>query len=246
MEPRTAGPPQGSNAPSGGSDPGRVGAKIRALIFDMDGTMVESMPAHAKAWDLFRQRHHLQLSVDEILKRTTGRNGIECVRELLGHDIPDDEAKAIIDEKEADYRRIFAQDFREVAGFSAFACAAQDRGLKIAVATAGDQGNLRFVLQRLRLKHPPEAEVRGDQGLPGKPEPDIFLKAAKMLGVEASQCIVFEDAPFGIEAARRAGMRAVAICSTHSAGELAGGHVIAAVRDYEELTKNHFLESLHA
>ena len=52
-----------------------------AFIFDMDGTMVDSMPAHAKSWDLFRQRHHLKLSVEEILKRTTGRNGIECVRE---------------------------------------------------------------------------------------------------------------------------------------------------------------------
>lgn len=217
---------------------------VRALIFDMDGTMVESMPAHAKAWELFRQRHHLRLSVEEILERTTGRNGIECVRELLGQDIPDDEAKRIIDEKEADYRRIFAQDFHEVAGFSQFARRAQARGLKIGVATAGDRGNLHFVLERVHVN--PEAEVRGDQGLPGKPEPDIFLKAAKMLGAEPAECIVFEDAPFGIEAAGRAGMRAVAICSTHSARELAGKHVIASVRDYEELMKNNFLESLHA
>ena len=218
--------------------------RVRALIFDMDGTMVESMPAHAKSWDLFRQRHHLQMPVEEILKRTTGRNGIECVRELLGADIPEEEAKRIIDEKEADYRHIFADEFREVAGFSEFARRAQARGLKVAVATAGDRNNLHFVLERLHVN--PEAEVRGDQGLPGKPEPDIFLKAAKMLDADPAECIVFEDAPFGIEAARRAGMRAVAICSTHDAGELAGPHVQASVRDYEELMKNNFLESLHA
>jgi beta-phosphoglucomutase-like phosphatase (HAD superfamily) len=219
-------------------------AAPRALIFDMDGTMVDSMPAHAKSWDLFRRRHHLQLSVEEILERTTGRNGIECVRLLLGDDIPDDEAKRLIDEKEEDYRRIFAEDFREVAGFSTFARRAQARGLKIAVATAGDRNNLHFVLERVHVN--PEAEVRGDQGLPGKPEPDIFLKAAKMLEVDPADCIVFEDAPFGIEAARRAGMRAVAICSTHEPDELAGPHVIASVRDFEELMKNDFLESLHA
>lgn len=216
----------------------------RALIFDMDGTMVDSMPAHAKAWDLFRQRHHLQLSVQEILERTTGRNGIECVRILLGDDLPDDQAQQAIDEKEADYRRIFARDFREVAGFSEFARRAKARGLEIAVATAGDRNNLHFVLERVHVK--PDAEVRGDQGLPGKPEPDIFLKAAKMLDVAPAECIVFEDAPFGIEAAKRADMRAVAICSTHRAEELAGPHVIASVRDYEELMKNDFLESLHA
>ncbi|MBC5784420.1 HAD family phosphatase [Ramlibacter sp. USB13] len=210
----------------------------------MDGTMVDSMPAHAKSWDLFRQRHGVQLSVDEILKRTTGRNGIECVRLLLGDDLPEEEAKRLIDEKEADYRRIFAEDFREVAGFSEFARRAQARGLKIAVATAGDRNNLHFVLERVHVR--PEAEVRGDQGLPGKPEPDIFLAAAKKLGAEPRDCIVFEDAPFGIEAAHRAGMRAVAICSTHKAEELAGPHVIASVRDFEELMKNDFLESLHA
>ena len=220
--------------------------KTTALIFDMDGTMVDSMPAHAKSWDLFRQRHHLQTSVEEILKRTTGRNGIECVRELLGHDVSEADAKRMIDEKEADYRRIFAEGFREVAGFSAFARAAQDRGLKLAVATAGDKNNLAFVLARLHLNRPPDAEVRGDQGLPGKPAPDIFLKAAQMVGAEPTDCIVFEDAPFGIEAARRAGMRAVAICSTHRPDELAGPHVIASVRDFDELMKNEFLESLHA
>jgi HAD superfamily hydrolase (TIGR01509 family) len=221
-----------------------MAATTRALVFDMDGTMVESMPAHAKSWEMFRDRHHLKMSVEEILKRTTGRNGIECVRELLGQDIPDDEARRLIDEKEADYREIFANEFREVAGFSAFARRAQARGLKIAVATAGDKNNLHFVLERVHVN--PDAEVRGDQGLPGKPEPDIFLQAAKMLDAAPAESIVFEDAPFGIEAARRAGMRAVAICSTHSAAELAGPHVIASVRDYDELMKNNFLETLHA
>ena len=219
---------------------------MTALIFDMDGTMVDSMPAHARSWDLFRQRHRLQLSVAEILKRTTGRTGIECVRELLGDDVPADQAQEYIARKEADYREIFAREFREVAGFSRFARAAQARGLKIAIATAGDRNNLEFVLSRVDLARRPDAEVRGDQGLPGKPEPDIFLKAAQALGVPPAQCIVFEDAPFGIEAARRGGMRAVAVCSTHSASELAGPHVIAAVRDYNELANSNFLETFDA
>jgi HAD superfamily hydrolase (TIGR01509 family) len=152
----------------------------------------------------------------------------------------------LIGEKEAIYRDLFAREFREVAGFAKFVQLAQQRGLKVAVATAGDKNNLDFVLRHLKLDQQPDANVRGDQGLPGKPEPDIFLKAARQVGVEPADCIVFEDAPFGIEAARRAGMRAVAICSTHKADELVGEHVIASVRDYNELMKNNFLESLHA
>ena len=79
-----------------------------------------------------------------------------------------------------------------------------------------------------------------------KPEPAIFLEAARRIDVPPQHCIVFEDAPFGIEAARRAGMRAVAVCSTHSPAQLAGPHVLAAVRDYTELMNTDFLETLHA
>jgi HAD superfamily hydrolase (TIGR01509 family) len=218
----------------------------RGFIFDMDGTMVESMPAHGRSWEEFRKRHAIDMSVEEILRRTTGRTGVECVRELLGQDIPEDEALRLIGEKEEIYREIFARDFREVAGFSRFLQQAQDRGLKTAVATAGDEKNLAFVLKHLDLKKKPDAAVRGDQGLPGKPDPAIFLEAARQLGLAPADCIVFEDAPFGIEAAGRAGMRAVAICSTHKAEELAGRHVIAQVRDYEQLMDKKFLESLDA
>ncbi|MEO7549105.1 MAG: HAD family phosphatase, partial [Ramlibacter sp.] len=87
--------------------------------------------------------------------------------------------------------------------------------------------------------------VGGDEGFPGKPEPAIFLEAARRLRAAPGHCIVFEDAPFGIEAARRAGMRAVAVCSSHSAEQLSGPHVVAQVKDFHELIDKNFLENLH-
>ena len=218
----------------------------RALLFDMDGTMVDSMPAHARSWKVFAQRHGIRMPVDEILRKTTGRTGVECIRILMGADIDDARAMALIGEKEALYREFFGADFREVAGFQDFARLAVQRGLKTAVASAGDQHNIAFALGRLQLARAPDAIVGGDEGLAGKPEPDLFVEAARRVGVAPADCIVFEDAPFGIEAARRAGMRAVAICSTHGAGDLAGPHVIASVHDFRELIDSHFLETLHA
>jgi beta-phosphoglucomutase-like phosphatase (HAD superfamily) len=220
--------------------------RTRALLFDMDGTMVDSMPAHARSWEVFARRHGIAMPVEEILRRTTGRNGVECIRELFGPDVEDERALDLIGEKEAIYREAFAREFREVAGFRAFAQLALQGGLKIAVATAGDRHNIAFALQHLRLAQPPHAIVGGDEGIAGKPEPDLFLEAARRVQAPPAECIVFEDAPFGIEAARRAGMRAVAICSTHEAAELAGPHVVAQVRDFEELMNKKFLESLHA
>ena len=208
--------------------------------------MVDSMPWHAKAWIEFARRRGLALDVPDLMRRTTGRNAFECACELMEREVSVAESDAITHEKESIYRELFGAVFAEVAGFNAFASAAAARGLKIAVGTAGDRHNVAFVMERLRMDPLPLAIVGGDEGFTGKPTPAIFLEAARRIGVEPAHCIVFEDAPFGIEAARRAGMRAVAVCTTHSAAELAGPHVIAAVRDYEELALSNFLETLDA
>ena len=217
-----------------------------ALIFDMDGTMVDSMAAHARSWGEFTRRHGIAMEPGEILRRTTGRNGVECIRELFGPEVPQDKALQLIGEKEAIYRELFAPHFREVAGLRAFVQAARQRGIPVAVATAGDRHNIEFTLARLDLPQPPDVVIGGDEGLPGKPDPALFLESARRLGAAPAQCIVFEDAPFGIEAARRAGMRAVAVCTTHTAEELDGDHVVAQVRDFHELMNSNFLETLDA
>jgi beta-phosphoglucomutase-like phosphatase (HAD superfamily) len=220
--------------------------KVEAFIFDMDGTMIDSMPWHARSWIEFVARHGLKLDVSDILARTTGRTGTECMRELFERELSDAECQALVHEKEEIYRAMFHDNFTEVAGFTAFAKAAEARGLKVAVGTAGDKGNIEFAMSRLKMDPLPLAIVGGDEGFTGKPTPAIFLEAARRIGVAPERCIVFEDAPFGIEAARRGGMRAVAVCSTHTAAELAGPHVIAAVRDYNELAHSNFLETLDA
>jgi beta-phosphoglucomutase-like phosphatase (HAD superfamily) len=220
--------------------------KVEALIFDMDGTMIDSMPWHARSWVVFAERHGLTLDASDILARTTGRTGTECMRELFERALSDAECEALVHEKEDIYRGLFSDNFTEVAGFKAFARAAVARGLKIAVGTAGDRHNIEFAMSRLKMDPLPLAIVGGDEGFTGKPTPAIFLEAARRIGVDPARCVVFEDAPFGIEAARRGGMRAVAVCSTHSPAELAGPHVIAAVRDYDELAHSNFLETLDA
>jgi beta-phosphoglucomutase-like phosphatase (HAD superfamily) len=220
--------------------------RVGALIFDMDGTMIDSMPFHQKSWVEFCRRYRLVMDVPELMRRTTGRNGAECMSELFGRAVPPDEAWALVHEKEAIYRELFTPVFAEVRGFTAFAQAALAQGLKIGVGTAGDRHNIAFAMGHLKLPFAPHTIVGGDQGLPGKPEPAIFLEAARGLSAGPETCIVFEDAPLGIEAARRAGMRAVAICTSHSAAELAGPHVIACAPDFAALAEQQFLENLHA
>ncbi|QDL53854.1 HAD family hydrolase [Rhodoferax aquaticus] len=219
--------------------------RLSALIFDMDGTMIDSMPTHRRTWAEFARSQGLEVDIDDLMRRTTGRNGVECMRELFQADIPEAHALAFIEEKEALYRSLFGPQFAEVAGFSAFAEQARAMGLAIGVGTAGDRHNVDFAFSHLRMAHAPSVIVRGDEGLPGKPEPAIFLEAARRLGVSPAQCVVFEDAPLGIEAARRAGMQAVGIGTSHSARELAGPHVLAYAPDFSALIESKFLEKTY-
>ncbi|TXT35076.1 MAG: HAD family hydrolase [Comamonadaceae bacterium] len=216
-----------------------------ALIFDMDGTMIDSMGHHGQSWAVFSQRHGLAIDLPDLMRRTTGRTGAECMRELFQRPMPDDEAWTLIAEKEAIYRDMFGPVFAEVAGFKPFCAAAQAMGLKVGVGTAGDRHNIAFAMQHLQLPGAPLPVVGGDEGLAGKPEPAIFLEVAKRLNTPANNCIVFEDAPFGIEAARRAGMRAVAMCTSHPAHQLAGPHVLTAAANYLDLLESKFLETLN-
>jgi beta-phosphoglucomutase-like phosphatase (HAD superfamily) len=219
-------------------------APITALIFDMDGTMIDSMPYHTQSWLEFCKRRGIIIDVKNLLQRTTGRTGTECMGELFGRPMSAAEALPLVHEKEVIYRELFAPVFKEVAGFTNFASKARTMGLRIGVGTAGDKHNIAFAMGHLKMPHAPAAIVGGDQGFAGKPDPAIFVEVARLLGAPAAQCMVFEDAPFGIEAARRAGMLAVAICSSHTPAELAGSHVVASVRDYTELLDTQFLEKL--
>ena len=216
---------------------------IKAFIFDMDGTAIDSMPFHAQSWVAFAKTHQIGLDLPELMRRTTGRNGHECMEVLFECAISKPQATILIDEKEALYRQLFDPVFKEVGGFSSFYERAHASNLKLGFGSAGDRHNLAFAFSRLALKHAPLSVVGGDEGFAGKPSPAIFLEVARQLGVLPSECIVFEDAPFGIEAAKAAGMRAVGITSSHTARELAGSHVLTVAADFHALAASHFFES---
>jgi beta-phosphoglucomutase-like phosphatase (HAD superfamily) len=213
---------------------------IKAFIFDMDGTMIDSMPYHKQSWAEFARRQGLTQPIEDLMRATTGRTGTECMSQLFGREMTFEEALHLVEEKEAIYRELFTPHFSEVEGFKAFMNMALQHGVAVGVGTAGDAANVAFAFSHLKLSPEPRVVIRGDMGLAGKPEPDIFLEAAKRLGFAPDECIVFEDAPLGIEAAGRAGMRAVALTTTHTAEELAGDHVIAAAPNYQILMDKDF------
>ncbi len=208
--------------------------------------MIDSMPSHEQSWLEFAALHGIVIEQEIFMQQTTGKTGRECMEILFGKTFSSEESDSLIAQKELLYRDIFEKKFSEVTGFSEFAELSFQRGILCGVGTAGDQHNIAFAMKNLAMKNPPKVFVGGDEGLPGKPNPAIFLEVAKRLNVHPSACIVFEDAVHGIEAARRAGMRAVGICSTLPASKLAGPHVLTCVKSFQSLLQSGFVDNVLA
>ena len=215
----------------------------RALIFDMDGTIVDNMAFHTQSWIAFFERRGRAIDADEFFRTTAGRQGQEIIRSYLGADLADDEIATLNHEKESVYRELYAPHLKSVAGFEDLIADARSQGIALAVGTAAPPANVEFTLDGLDLRRRFETVVGAADVARGKPHPDVFLEAARRCGAAPADCIVFEDAPLGVEAARRAGMRVVVITTTLPADAFAEfDNVIAIVDDFSSLS----LETLFA
>jgi beta-phosphoglucomutase family hydrolase len=209
----------------------------RAFAFDMDGTIVDNMAFHTRSWVTFFERRGHTIDADDFFRATAGRHGREIIRDYLGQHLQEEEIRLLNDEKERLYRELYAPHRKTIAGFDALIARARLDNVKLAVATAAPNANIEFTLDGLDLRRHFDAVVGAADVPRGKPHPDVFLAAAERCGVAPADCIVFEDAPLGVEAARRAGMRTVVLTTTLPAAAFAGfDNVIQIVSDFSELT----------
>lgn len=192
----------------------------RAVIFDLDGTLVDNMPWHAKAFDAFVARHGLPPMDMAMRERTDGKRNREIFPILFGRDMTPAEIEALEEDKEGTYREVARGQLAPMTGLIALLDRLDAHGILAGVATSGPRKNVEFSLAETNLTHRFAAVARGDQVTNGKPAPDVFLHAAKLLGVDPAACLAFEDAPLGIMAARRAEMHCVAVTTTYSAAQL--------------------------
>ncbi len=194
-------------------------AKGLALIFDMDGVLVDSNPLHRQAWEIFNRRFGLE-TTDLMRQRIFGRRNDEIVRDLFGAGLAEEEVLARGAAKEELYREMMSGRIEEalVPGLKAFL--EKYRSNPMAVATNAERENLDFILDRAALREYFRATVDGHQVARPKPHPEIYLRAACLLEIAPSNCIIFEDSHYGVEAARRAGGRVIGVSTTH--GNLPG------------------------
>lgn len=203
--------------------------KPGAFIFDMDGTLVDNVPFHMQSWLTLLAELGAPVEADEFARRMLGKTNEETLREIIGAHLTDAQIVEYAARKEALYRELYRPHLRPVAGLDDFLRAAQRRAVPMAVATSAPRTNIDFVLGGLGLGPYFQAVVGAEQVARGKPHPDLFLAAAERLGAPPGRCLVFEDARMGLEAARRAGMKAVAVATTLDVQELTGLPGVAQV-----------------
>lgn len=206
------------------------------VVFDVDGTLVDNMALHAEAFVRFCARHGLPPFTTDMRARFDGQRNRDIFPALFERALAEEELRAYTSEKEGLYRELSCGALTPLPGLVELLDRLEAAGVPVALATSAPSENVAHTLRELRLAQRLTRVVRSDQVPRGKPHPDVFLEAARVLGAAPARCVAFEDAPMGVKAARAAGMHCVAVTTTFSreAFAAAGAAPDETVADFAE------------
>lgn len=185
-----------------------------ALIFDMDGVLVDSNPFHVEKWIALLEEHRIRFDADELPDQILGKRNDAIFRMFFGEGLSADDRRRLNEELEATFRRAFAPHARPLAGLRELIEECHAARLPMAVASSAMAKNVEFVVDALGFRPYFKLLVSGDEVHHPKPDPEIYVKTASRLNLEPRVCVAFEDSYVGIEAAKRAGIKCVAVAST--------------------------------
>lgn len=210
-----------------------------AVVFDMDGVIVDSNPYHKIALQQFCAQHGYELTDTQLREKVYGRTNKEWLTNLFG-ELPEQKCQAFAEEKEALYRELFKNDIKPVEGLISFLDLLDHHQIARAIGTSAPQSNVVFTLSKTNTQKYFDIILNDTFVTHGKPHPEIYLKCAQALGLPNSQCIVIEDSLSGVEAGKAAGSKVIGITTTHTREELK--HTDLVIDNFHELT----LEKLKA
>lgn len=185
----------------------------RGVIFDMDGVLIDSAKPHLESWKLLAEEIGGEVT-EARFAATFGRQNRDIVPMLFGP-MGEDRVRQLSDRKEELYRGLVRERPPIVAGAVELVRALSDRGFRLAIGSSGPRANIDLALGAMGVAALFRAVVSAADVTRGKPDPQVFRVAAERLNLPPSRCVVIEDAPVGIEAAKAAGMRAVAVLLHH-------------------------------
>ena len=210
--------------------------KYEAFLFDMNGTMINDMHYHGDAWfKILNENLGANMTAEEVKSHMYGKNSELFIRIFGEGKFTEEEMDKWSLQKERAYQDTYRPHLQLISGLEAFLNKADQKGIEMAIGTAAIPYNVDFVLDNLDIRHHFKAIVTADDVKTSKPDPEVFTRCADLLNTAYSKCVVFEDSPKGVEAARRAGMDAVVILTYHSKEEFSHlPNVLMYVSDYAD------------
>ena len=204
----------------------------KAVIFDMDGVIVDNDIYHFRAWGELCKKYDLEVSSDDV-KSWFGNTNSMILKNLFGNAIDNEKIERMGHEKEMIYRELYQDEIKTVPGLVPFLESLKDINIRIAIATSAPTVNVDFVLENTGIRNYFHKIIDASMIKEGKPSPEIYLKASEVLDIPNSSCLVFEDSFHGIESARRAGMKVIGVATTHPADKIEG--TVKNIHDFCEI-----------
>lgn len=190
------------------------------IIFDMDGVIIHNHVFHVQAWMEFCGKYGKPMTEEDYRDNINGRTAADIIKYIFGDATTPELVKKYSDEKELLYRELYRPHLKLSEGLEAFLADAKEYNIPMAVATSAPTANADFTLDGLKIRHYFKAVLDENSVTKGKPDPQVYLKAADAIGVAPQNCVVFEDAIMGIRAGKAAGSYVVGVASSHKREEL--------------------------
>ena len=210
--------------------------KPLALIFDMDGVIVDNHQYHLRSWLQFFEQHDIAMNEREYKEKVNGRVMSSVLPDLFDRSMAEEEIRRLGEQKESAYRDLYREEIVPTPGLEDFLKVLDRENIPRAVATSAPTANVTFTMEHTRLGKYFPTIIDDSMVSKGKPDPEVYLTSAERLGMAPEYCVVFEDAMLGIQAGKNAGMRVVGVATTHTVEELEATEADWVIRDFRELS----------
>ncbi|EJL70130.1 HAD family hydrolase [Chryseobacterium populi] len=206
----------------------------KAIIFDMDGTLVDNIPYHEESWIIFLKQYGIDIRPEHFSAQNHGTLD-EMIIRFFGNDLPENRIYELRQLKEKAYQDLYKDHIREVNGLTPFLQKLKQMNIKTGLATMGIPSSIDFILNGLSIRDYFHAITGGIEVSKGKPDPEIFLKTVGKLQISNKDCLVVEDSMGGIKAAFDAGLKVIGITTTHTEAELMDNGCSYVINDYTDI-----------
>ena len=204
---------------------------VKGIIFDMDGTMVDSLPYHHEAWKIFFNENKVE-NFSEKLNEYKGGGTLDLMRTVYGNQYSKKELKKMSEDKEKIFRKIYKGEIKQILGFKKFLGELKSKDIMVGLASNAIRKNVSMIINELEIYDYFDSIICGDEVINGKPNPEMFNETIDRFNINKDECLIFEDSLEGVLAAKNSGVKVIGITSSSSNKVLKDAGCVMSISDY--------------